>query len=221
MRIQLAFFFVLLAGLAFAQDKGVPVEQEPDHKSVFKNDYIQVFRVRVEPGQATGMHVHSHDDAAVRLSRATIVSESPGQPAGAPETTVPGGVSARDTGTRPLTHRVRNIGTTVFEVMDVQELKRPDGPEAPPITTPAAENPTMRIYKYELEPGGKSAQHAHTRPYLLVAATDMSLRMTAPDGKSMAHPIKAGDFHWVDTAVTHTLVNEGKEKGILIEFELK
>ena len=33
--------------------------------------------------------------------------------------------------------------------------------------------------------------------------------------------VKAGDFHWVDTAVTHTLVNEGKEKGILVEFELK
>jgi mannose-6-phosphate isomerase-like protein (cupin superfamily) len=37
----------------------------------------------------------------------------------------------------------------------------------------------------------------------------------------MAHPVKAGDFHWVESAVTHTLANEGSEKGVLVEFELK
>ncbi len=55
----------------------------------------------------------------------------------------------------------------------------------------------------------------------IVAATDMDLRMTSPEGASIAHPTKAGEFHWVDTRVTHTLVNEGKEKGVIVEFELK
>jgi len=221
MKILTIVLSALLAASAFAQEKAVPVEEEPSHKTVLKNSFIQVFRVRVEPGQVSRMHIHSHDDGAVRLSSATIVSESPGHPAGAPEKTSPGMVSARDIEKKPLTHRVRNVGTTVFEVMDVQVLKRPDGPEAPPIAPPAAENPSMRIYRYDLEPGGKSPQHAHTRPYLIVAATDMNLGMTAPDGQSMSHPVKAGDLHWIETPVTHTLVNEGKEKGILVEFELK
>ena len=122
---------------------------------------------------------------------------------------------------KALTHQVHNVGTTVFDVIDVQVLKRPDGPEAPPISTPAAENPRLRIYRYELAPGAASATHAHARPYLLVAATDMNLRMTAPAGGSRTHPIKAGDFHWVDVPVTHTFVNNGSGNGVLVEFELK
>jgi quercetin dioxygenase-like cupin family protein len=130
-------------------------------------------------------------------------------------------VSARENEKKPHTHRVHNIGTTLFDVIDVQILKRPDGPAAPPITAPAAENPQMRVYRYELGPGAGSAQHSHARPYLLVAATDINLRMTSPDGGSMTHPVKAGDLHWVEAAVTHTLINEGPEKAVLVEFELK
>lgn len=130
-------------------------------------------------------------------------------------------MSARNNEPRALTHRVRNVGTTLFDVLDVQILKRPAGPAAPPSSAPAAENPQMRVYRYELAPGAGSAQHVHSRPYLLVAATDMDLRMTAPDGASMAHPVKAGDLHWVESAVTHTFVNEGKASGVLVEFELK
>ena len=79
----------------------------------------------------------------------------------------------------------------------------------------------MRVYRYELAPGAASASHTHARPYLLVGATDMNLRMTSPDGRSMAHPVKAGDLHWVAAAVTHTLVNDGPDKGVLVEIELK
>ena len=214
-------FLALAAALPSPADGGVPVEQEPEHRTVFKNDYVQVFRVTLAPGKATGMHVHAHDDAAVRLSAATVTSDSPGMPAGAPEPRAAGFVSARNNEPRALTHRVRNVGTTVFDVLDVQVLKRPAGPAAPPSSAPAAENPQMRVYRYELAPGAGSAQHVHSRPYLLVAATDMDLRMTAPDGASMAHPVKAGDLHWVESAVTHTFVNEGKASGVLVEFELK
>jgi quercetin dioxygenase-like cupin family protein len=211
----------VVTAMSPAEDRAVPVDEEPHHKTVLKNDFVQVFRVTLEPGTTTRTHTHLHDDAAVRLSEATVISDSPGGPAGAPEVVYPGLVSARDNEKKPHTHRVRNIGTTVFDVIDVQILKRPDGPAAPPMTVPAAENPQMRVYRYELGPGGRSDPHTHARPYLLVAATDMNLRMMSPEGESMAHPVKAGDCHWVEAAVTHTLINEGREKGVLVEFELK
>jgi hypothetical protein len=44
---------------------------------------------------------------------------------------------------------------------------------------------------------------------------------TSPGGRSMTHPVKAGDMHRVDGAVTHTLFNDGRENGVLVEFELK
>ena len=43
----------------------------------------------------------------------------------------------------------------------------------------------MRVYRYEFEEGEVTVQHPHTRPYLLVAATKMELRMGSPDGSSM------------------------------------
>lgn len=199
----------------------VPVENEPHHRTVLVNDYLQVFHVTLEPGESSLMHRHVHDDAAVRLSTATIAMDSPGQSMGAGEVMVPGGVSARPCSTQPVTHRVHNVGTTQFQIMDVQILKRPDGPASPPVVAPAAENPQMRVYHYDLPAGSTSAPHTHSRPYLLVAATDVNLRVTTADGRSAAMPLKAGEFRWIEAAATHTFANDGGANGIVVEFELK
>ncbi len=212
--------FALLAAMSSRQDAAVPVEEEPDHRTVLKNDYVQAFRVTLEPGRSLLMHTHTRDDAAVRLSTATIAVDTPGQPVGPPETRQVGSVSARNNAANPLTHRVQNVGTTVFDVVDVQILSRPAGPAAPAITTPAAENATMRVYRYELGPGSSTAAHAHARPYLLVAATDVGLQVTSGEA-STQHAYKAGDMHWIESAGTHVLSNPGAGTAILVEFELK
>ena len=212
-----------LAGAAAAagQEAPVPVEKEPHHKTVFRNDFVQAFHVTIEPGQATLMHIHAHDDGAVRLRDCTFASDVSGRPPGKPEEAHPGGVSARNNEPTPLIHRVRNVGTTLFEVVDVQVLGRPPGAATDPIAPPAAENAKMRVYRWDLAPGAASPSHTHKRPYLIIAATDASLKMTSPGGRSMEHPIKAGDVHWVDTEVTHSLGNAGTEKAVMVEFELK
>ena len=222
MKTPIVFLSTVFTILSPTSDAVVPVEDEPNHKTIFKNDYVQAFRVTLEPGRNTLMHVHAHDDAAVRLSQAKVVQQTLGQSPSPAEDVVPGVVSARTNDPRSLTHRVNNVGTTTFDVIDVQVLRRPDGPESPAIGPVAAENPRMRVYRYELSPGGgASPQHTHSRPYVIVAATGMTLRMTSPDGQAMEHPIRAGDLHWVDVPVTHTLINQGDEKGVLVELELK
>jgi beta-alanine degradation protein BauB len=221
MKLGLVACLTLVACTSAAPDRAVPVEDEPHHKTVFRNEYVQAFRVQLEPGTTSLMHIHSRDDAAVRLSTATVAADSPGEPIGPDEPVYPGMVSARDNEAKPKIHRVHNIGATLFDVVDVQILKRPEGAEAAPISTPDAANAKMRLYRYELEPGASSAQHTHARPYLLVAVTAAELRMTSPDGATMDHPVKVGDMHWVDSAVTHTFTNRGSGKTILVEFELK
>jgi quercetin dioxygenase-like cupin family protein len=217
MNSLLAGTAVLVAALALAQDAAVPVEDEPHHRTVFKNEFVQAFRVNLEPGETSLMHIHSRDDGAVRLTTATVAADSPGEPIGPTEPVVPGMVSARDNEAKPKIHRVHNIGKTLFDVIDVQVLSRPSGQEAPAISAPAAQNAKMRLYRYELEPGA-SAQHTHARPYLLVFATDATLGTNASDDKRV---VKAGEMQWVETTVTHTLVNRGAEKAILVEFEIK
>jgi quercetin dioxygenase-like cupin family protein/lysophospholipase L1-like esterase len=208
-------------GWSAAQQPAVPVDKEPLHELVLQNDYVTVLHVTIPPGQSTQEHTHSHDGVAVRLTEGTISLDVPGETSKGPLRTYVGETTAPAYAERPMTHRVNNLGTTPFEVIDIEFLKRPDGPATAPIAPPAAENPSARAYRWALAPGASAPQHTHDRPYLIIAATPMQLSMKSPDGASMDHPIKAGDFHWIDSKVTHVLSNSGTETGVIVEVELK
>jgi quercetin dioxygenase-like cupin family protein len=211
----------LLGALAMAQQPPVASDKEPLHKTIFRNNYLLVLHVVIDPGKTTEFHTHSRDAVAVRLSEAETRMQEPGKPVGESRVTHPGDVSANDYAKHPYTHKVINAGNTVFDVLDMEALTHPAGAQTKPIGPVAAENPSLRAYRYELAPGASSAQHTHERPYMIVSATSMDLKMTAPDGQVSTHPVKAGDLHWVDQKVTHTLTNQGTEKGVIIEVELK
>jgi len=211
----------LLGALAMAQQSPVASDKEPLHKTIFRNDCVLVLHVVIPPGKSTEFHTHSRDAVAVRLSDAGTKTQEPGKPVGESRITHPGDVSANDYAKQPYTHKVINAGNTVFEVLDIEVLKRPDGPQTKPIGPAVAENASMRAYRYELAPGASSPQHTHERPYMIIAATPMDLKMTAPDGQVSTHPVKPGDLHWVDQKVTHTLANQSTENGVIIEVELK
>jgi len=207
--------------LAPPAEEAVPVDREPLHKVVLANEYVEVMHLVLPAGQATGLHTHSHDGVAVRLSAATVGVDIPGRDSAGPGASHVGDVSAQAYAEKPMTHRVKNVGTTPFDVIDIEFLKRPEGPAVEPLAPPAAENGSARVYRWDLPAGGSSPAHVHERPYLVIAATPLQLAMTAPDGASSEHPVKAGDLHWVDTRVAHTLTNAGSAPGILIEVELK
>jgi quercetin dioxygenase-like cupin family protein len=210
-----------LGVLAMAQQSPVAPEKEPLHKTIFKNDYLLVLHVLIPPGKSTEFHTHSRDSVAIHLSETQMKIQEPGAEARGPNAMHPGDLFANNYTKHPYTHKVINAGDTIFDVLDIEALKRPNGPQAKPIGPVAAENASMRAYRYELAPGASSPQHTHERPYLIVSATAMELRMTAPDGQASTHPVKAGDLHWVDQEVTHTLTNAGKETGVIVEVELK
>jgi quercetin dioxygenase-like cupin family protein len=214
-------WWLIYVATSAAQPKPVPVEKEPHHKTIFKNAYVQVFRVNLAPGKTSLMHTHSHDDASVRLKTATVAADSPGQPIGAPEPVYPGLLSARDNEAKPVTHRVHNIGTTLFDVILVEVFKRPAGPGSPELSPPGAENSKMRVYRYDIEPGMTAAQHTHARPFVLVAVTDLGPGTISPAGTNARRLVKAGDIEWIDSKVTHSFTNRGTEKAIIVEFELK
>jgi quercetin dioxygenase-like cupin family protein len=210
----------MLSTLVSAQQSPVPVEEEPHHHLVLKNESVMVLRVKLLPGESTLFHTHSHDRVAIDLTGATITLQKPGEPESAPELTQPGGVAASELN-GPYTHRVHNTGTVEFEVLDVELLHRPAAASGPAAGKVEAENPSARVYKWTLAPGAASAMHTHERPYLIISATPLMLKMTDPEGKSFTHEVKAGDVHWVDAKVTHLLANEGKTAGQIVEIELK
>jgi len=211
----------LLAAQKSSEDAPVPVEQEPHHHTLLKNDSILVMHVTIPEGERTLYHIHAHDRVSVELSNANISQQKLNEPESPATPTKPGDLTAPTVGADPLIHRVHNFGPGSFEVLDIELLQRPRQ-ASPSVAAPvASENPSARIYKWTLAPGSTSPMHTHERPSLIVAVTRMPLKMTAPDGQSFSHEIQAGDFHWVDTKVTHSLTNEGTTEGQIVEVELK
>ncbi|GAC1621426.1 MAG: hypothetical protein PVS2B2_13620 [Candidatus Acidiferrum sp.] len=220
----IALFCVLPGSLA-AQQAAAPapvsVENEPLHHVVLKNDSVLVLHLTLPPGERTQFHIHSHDRVAIDLSTTSITQQTLNEPESPSSTTKPGDISAYAISEGPITHRVHNVGKVAFDVLDVELFQRPQTPSSSVAASVAAENPSARVYKWVLGPGATSGMHTHKRPYLIVSATALNLKMTAPGGESMSHELKPGEFHWVDTEVTHELVNAGSAEGQILEVELK
>ena len=220
--LNVAPAFVLLTLFATQEASApVPVEQEPHHRLVLKNDNLLVLRVILQPGESSAYHVHSVDDVAVWLGNTSAAQQLPNEPESAPVEQKLGNITLRTLRETPFTHRVHNVGKGLFDVLDVEILQRPERPSSAVAGPVAGENPSARVYKWTLAPGGATPMHTHERPYLIVAATGFNLKMTAPDGQSAAHEIKPGDFHWVTSKVTHSLANAGTSEGQIVEIELK
>ncbi|MGB7846996.1 MAG: hypothetical protein WBL63_15380 [Candidatus Acidiferrum sp.] len=199
----------------------VPVEQEPHHHTLLKNDYVLVMHVTIPEGERSLYHIHDHDRVSIELSSASISQQKLNEPEGQSVPSKPGDLSAPTVNASPMIHRIHNFGPGTFEVLDVELLQRPQLPSASLAGPVAAENLSGRVYRWTLAPGATSPMHTHNRPYLIVAVNKMPLKMTAPDGRSFSHEIQSGDFHWVDAKVTHSLTNEGTIEGQIVEVELK
>jgi len=225
LKAGLAILFGLSAVLVAAQEvpgpAPVPVENEPLHKMVMKNDSVIVIHLTLPAGERTLYHIHTHDRVAVPLSSTSITQQVLGEKEGPATATEPGTFSAIPLVGGSYTHRVHNVGANPYDVLDVELLKRPERPSAETAAAVAAENASARIYNWVLAPGAAAAMHTHTRPYLIVAVTGFTLKMTAPDGQSQTHEVQRADFHWVDKKVTHSLANAGSTPGQIVEIELK
>jgi quercetin dioxygenase-like cupin family protein len=206
---------------AAAQQAPVPVDHEPHHHVVLQNDYVLVMRVNIPAHESTLYHTHSHDRASIDLNDGAIELQELGHPESVREDTKPGKLTVTTVGKAPLTHQVRNVGTETFDVLDVEFLQRPVQSSTSVAAEVAGENLSARAYHWTLAPGAASCMHTHIRPYLIVSATPMMLKMSAPDGQTSTHQVKAGDFHWIGSPVTHSLANAGAAEGQIVELELK
>jgi quercetin dioxygenase-like cupin family protein len=79
------------------------------------------------------------------------------------------------------------------------------------------ENDQVRVVRYVVPPGAKTALHDHPKG-VLVVLTDYDGRVTTPDGKTTDSHAKAGTAAWREP-VRHVFENVGKQnaEGLLIE----
>jgi hypothetical protein len=111
------------AGPPVAAGETIPVEQEPHHHVLFRNQYVCVLDVQIPPGDSLLFHKHSFDNLSVRLSGGQIQNQMQGSEWPAPTEVKPGAVVFAEASKKPYIHRVRNVGTTVYHVIDVEFLQ--------------------------------------------------------------------------------------------------
>ena len=221
MKSMAAMVAAAAMAMAGTTEQAVLMEKEPHHHLLFKNQYVEVVRASLAPGESTGFHIHNHDGAGVSLSDYTSTEQMQGKEEGGREKAQAGEVWTKERNPKPYVHRVHNVGPGEMDVMDVELLRQPVGKPVSAAAKVEAETPQARVYKWVLAPRQVSAMHTHERPYLIIAATAMQLKMKAPDGTVLEETVKAGNFHWIDAKVTHSLANEGTTPGELVEIEMK
>ena len=74
---------VLVCGIFGAQEaagpEAVPVEKEPLHQTMLKNEFVLVIRLNLPPGERTLYHTHSHDRVAIEFSNTSITQQKFGE----------------------------------------------------------------------------------------------------------------------------------------------
>jgi quercetin dioxygenase-like cupin family protein len=82
---------------------------------VLENERVRIERLILEPGQSTNIHTHNLSALSVFLTKAKVLIESPAQK---PQTFDynPGDFRWR---AAPVTHSIKNIGSTRFEAVGV------------------------------------------------------------------------------------------------------
>lgn len=84
-----------------------------------------------------------------------------------------------------------------------------------------SENAQVRVLRFHYGPHEKSVMHAHP-DLVVIYLTDLKVKMTLPDGKSVEQSGKAGDAQWTAAGV-HLPENLSDQpaEGILVEMKHK
>jgi quercetin dioxygenase-like cupin family protein len=221
---QAVFSLVLFvfATSVFAQT-AVPVAQEPAHHLKLENPYVRVYDVVVAPGEATLFHLHSLDYAFVIFGDATLKSQILGQQ----EHDLPAKNGDVNYTPGPITHRVRNTGTTVFHNLTI-EFPGPKPSHTGLLNAPLGkgqsivfENDRIRVVRLKLKPGESTGMHTHTRPSLGIAVTAGSLLVEYPDRQPEKRALTPAFFSWREAQLTHSITNTGNLDYESVDIELK
>jgi quercetin dioxygenase-like cupin family protein len=182
-------FSLMLAGFASAYAQAqrgispgaIPIEQEPQHKIVFKNDFVRIIDATLPPGYVTKDHIHAADSVSINVANGR--EGEAGQR----------GIGRAGFSRGGYSHVVSNTNPGIVRYIVVEPVKadRPAAEPAPlPHHTLETENDRVRIYRIRLAAGESIDSHTHTSGRVLVTVTG---------------PAGAGAWSWAGAGENHAL----------------
>lgn len=188
----------------------VPVSKEPRHHVVFENEKVRLLNVLLPPGDTTQYHVHSTPSVFICFTKTNTASQLMGRQSTS-------GISSAGTiwsenlsSPHIKTHRVWNLDTDTFHVMDVEILSKNPGFSQKALETPhvqlTIDTPWARIYKIELAKSEQVTIKKHLSAYILVTINNGMIEMI----KNNTHNsllLQPGTFFRIQPEEQFTLLN--------------
>lgn len=228
MNTALSVMVVLFASaIGWAQNALVApldIADEPHHTVVVENSAIRVFRLRLQPGEATVPHRHRNLYAYLSLHSATIANEVQGRS--------PVIVNLDDgevhTSKGGFTLAERNKSSEPADLLLIEALK-PDGGG---FTTPIGgfrfhdaafgelfQFPVMRAYTMTIASDGRIEKREENYNRLVIAISDLKLREEVAGQPFSELQMKAGEVKWFPRGVPHATTNLGASPATFITIE--
>jgi len=228
-----------------AQDRVVPVYEEPRHRQVFKSGTTRILELIVLPGDTSLFHTHEDPIVYINLSSGTLRTQELGkdwsQPggrggargtAGAGAPTAAAAAPAAPTpavrvtsttsyATTPGTHRITNVGTGIVHALVV--VNQTKGTEATTAKeagfegTPELTNAWFRAYRFELPPG-QTGTHTHKTPAFLAQTNDGT---AVAQGARLWALNEVGAWAFFDAGTAHEIRNTSTATVEFVEIEVR
>lgn len=215
------------------EEKVVPVHEEPRHRLVFDSSDTKILDVQIPPGDTTLFHTHSTPILYVPMSAGRTRSQALGREwsgggATAARDPSPVAPAAEPPGRRvnsvtsyakqPLTHRVNNVGQTLFRLIGITNASAGDPSTAPSADftdKPELDNPWFRAYRLALttEP---TAEHRHANPVAVVVMNGQA----SVTGATLVSLPPRGAYVFLEAGKPHTMRAVGGPAEI-VEVEIR
>lgn len=200
---------LLAAAPALAQERIVPIEEEPRHVLKFQNAHVRFFDVQLPPGYEALWHTHLHDGVFVNIEPSETTAQDLGGSKAVREPRMVGDTYFIPYTRKPKAHRVGNSGSTLYRVTDTEIhlgcggfVPFPDGEGQ----TLIVENDRVRVTRLMVGPGERIALHPPCGMLVSVSDGELAFDPGGPHERVTTHP--AG-FKWRDSHRPVTLINVG------------
>lgn len=145
---------------------------EPHHRRLTYIRHMRVFEANLSPGESTLDHVYDRDVATLVLGDATTRVRRTGEDWSAPLMRALGSAEITAYTGAPVSHRAENVGTTLYRMFVVENLREggwsTPAPVAAPGTTLRQEGRSFAVSDVRLNAATPRTNHVHQNPSMVV-----------------------------------------------------
>lgn len=189
----------------------VPVSKEPRHHMVFENKKVRLLNVLLPPADTTQYHVHSTPSVFICFTKTNTASQLIRQ-LSVSGTSNAGTIWFEDLKPPHIKiHRVWNLDTDTFHVMDIELLSADSGFSKKATVLPHAQliidTSWARAYKIELARSEQVAVEEHSSAFIIVAITGGTITMIKNSARNTL-PLQPGKFFWIEPDEQFIILNQ-------------